>query len=61
MLDLLDASAGQDKTSAAPAWRAAMGEACAALAAGQRLPERLADFGIAAAGLSPDRLSSRRD
>jgi D-arginine dehydrogenase len=40
---------------------AAMGEACAALAAGQPLPHRLTDFGVTAAGLSPGRLSSRRD
>jgi D-arginine dehydrogenase len=35
---------------------AAMGEACAALAAGQPLPERLADFGLTAPMLSPARL-----
>jgi D-arginine dehydrogenase len=37
----------------------AMGEACAALARGQPLPERIAAFGLTEAMLSPDRL--RRD
>jgi D-arginine dehydrogenase len=36
---------------------AAMGEACAALARGQPIPGRLADFGITAAMLSPARLA----
>lgn len=35
---------------------AAMGEACAALARGLRLPQRLADFGLSAEQLSPARL-----
>lgn len=35
---------------------AAMGEACAALARGLPLPARIADFGLSAAMLSPDRL-----
>jgi D-arginine dehydrogenase len=35
---------------------AAMGEACAALARGLPLPERIADFGLTAAMLSPERL-----
>jgi len=35
---------------------AAMGEACAALAAGEALPERIARFGVTAAMLSPARL-----
>jgi D-arginine dehydrogenase len=38
---------------------AAMGEACAALAAGEALPERNARFGVTAAMLSPERLRSR--
>jgi D-arginine dehydrogenase len=38
---------------------AAMGEACAALAAGEALPERIARFGVTAAMLSPERLRSR--
>lgn len=36
---------------------AAMGEACAALARGQALPQRLVDFGLSAAMLSPARLA----
>ena len=36
---------------------AAMGEACAALARGQALPQRIADFGLTAAMLSPQRLT----
>ncbi len=36
---------------------AAMGEACAALVRGQPMPPRIADFGLTAAMLSPDRLS----
>ncbi|HEX2011836.1 MAG TPA: FAD-binding oxidoreductase, partial [Roseateles sp.] len=36
---------------------AAMGEACAALARGRPLPQRLADFGLSAALLSPQRLA----
>jgi D-arginine dehydrogenase len=35
---------------------AAMGEACAALARGLPLPTRIADFGLSAADLSPQRL-----
>ncbi|MFZ4478703.1 MAG: NAD(P)/FAD-dependent oxidoreductase [Rhodoferax sp.] len=38
---------------------AAMGEACAALARGLKLPERIAAFGLSAAMLSPQRLSGR--
>ncbi len=38
---------------------AAMGEACAALARGEPLPQRIADFGVTAAMLSPARLASR--
>ncbi len=37
---------------------AAMGEACAALARGLPLPDRIADFGLSAAMLSPQRLRS---
>jgi D-arginine dehydrogenase len=40
---------------------AAMGEACAALARGQPIPARLADFGIDAAMLSPSRLARAHD
>ena len=36
---------------------AAMGEACAALVRGQRVPERIAAFGVTAASLAPDRPS----
>lgn len=36
---------------------AAMGEACAALARGLPLPDRLAEFGLTAAMLSPERLA----
>lgn len=36
---------------------AAMGEACAALARGQALPQRIADFGLTAAMLGPQRLT----
>jgi D-arginine dehydrogenase len=36
----------------------AMGEACAALARGLPLPQRIADFGLTAAMLSPARLKS---
>ena len=36
---------------------AAMGEACAALARGQALPQRFADFGLTAAMLGPQRLT----
>ena len=38
---------------------AAMGEACAALALGRRLPQRLVDFGLSASMLSPTRLMGR--
>ncbi|MDP3170831.1 MAG: FAD-dependent oxidoreductase, partial [Polaromonas sp.] len=38
---------------------AAMGEACAALARGLPLPERIAGFGLTDAMLSPARLRSR--
>ena len=38
---------------------AAMGEACAALALGRALPQRLVDFGLSAAMLSPTRLAGR--
>jgi len=38
---------------------AAMGEACAAMARGQPLPDRLAEFGLTAAALSPARLAAR--
>ena len=38
---------------------AAMGEACAALAAGEAMPESIARFGVTAAMLSPARLRSR--
>lgn len=38
---------------------AAMGEACAALALGRPLPQRLVDFGLSAAMLSPTRLTGR--
>lgn len=37
---------------------AAMGEACAALARGQPLPERIAGFGLTAAMLAPGRLAT---
>src|SRR5262249_27852290 len=37
---------------------AAMGEACAALARGLPLPQRLADFGLTAAMLGPERLET---
>lgn len=39
---------------------AAMGEACAALLRGQPLPQRIADFGLSAAQLSPARLNDLR-
>ena len=39
---------------------AAMGEACAALAAGEALPAAIASFGLDAAMLSPARLGPRR-
>lgn len=39
---------------------AAMGEACAALARGLPLPQRLADFGLTANMLSPSRLARER-
>jgi D-arginine dehydrogenase len=38
----------------------AMGEACAALARGLKTPQRLADFGVSAAILSPARLRRRQ-
>jgi D-arginine dehydrogenase len=37
---------------------AAMGEACAALVLGQPLPQRIADYGLSAAMLSPARLAA---
>ncbi len=39
---------------------AAMGEACAALASGRRMPARISDFGLSAAMLSPARLRGGR-
>jgi len=39
---------------------AAMGEACAALVCGRPLPQRIADFGLTQAMLSPQRLAAAR-